>query len=121
MKKPIRRPNVVEEVQLPPANKAKEILETAIKAVLVRGDQHGDTEASFTMISEFWATYTRHIMVIRGHISIDASDVAQMMVLLKIARSAYGTGEDNYVDAAGYTAIAAAVRAQTPEEEGDDN
>jgi len=121
MKKPTPKANIVEETQLSPIPNAKVILETAAKTISVKGNEHGDTEASFCMIGELWVAYIRHIAVIRGHIQLDASDVAQMMVLLKIARSAYGTGDDNYVDAAGYTAIAAAVRGATFEvgEEGD--
>lgn len=104
--------NLVEELKLSPIPKIKEVLEAAIAAVSVRGEQHGDTEASFMMIAQLWQSYISHVMVIRGHLQLDASDVAQMMVMLKIARATYGKGIDNYVDAAGYTAIAAAIHGE---------
>ena len=34
-------------------------------------------------------------------------DVAQLMILIKVARSVYGYSEDNFVDTAGYAALAA--------------
>ena len=86
---------------------AKDVLNEAISAVDSRGSQHGDTENSFTMIAEFWTTYTNHAAVTRGFNEIYAHDVAQMMSLLKVARSVYRTGNDNFVDGAGYTALAA--------------
>jgi hypothetical protein len=110
MAKSKKRPNIVDEVKHNPIDKAIKVLGDAMDAINKRGDQHGDTEASFTMIAELWSVYIKHVAIIRGWTEVDASDVAQMMVMLKIARSAYGSGDDNYVDAAGYTSIAAMVR-----------
>jgi elongation factor P--beta-lysine ligase len=97
---------MVDEVKHNPIDKAIDLLTAASAALAQKGDQHGDTEASFTMIAELWTVYIKHVAIIRGWTEVDSSDVAQMMVMLKIARSAYGSGDDNYVDAAGYTGIA---------------
>lgn len=57
-----------------------------------RGDVHED---SFSEIADLWATYL--------DADVDESDVANMMVLLKVARNANGVYEaDNYTDIAGY-------------------
>ena len=70
---------------------------------LVNGDRRGDygpPEESFDMIGGFWATYLG--------VEITRDDVAQMMVLLKLARSrsAIARGNrpqrDSIVDASGY-------------------
>ena len=115
MKKSTRKPNMVEENIYDSATpRAKKILEAAMEAVSKNSDRHGETLASFTMIAELWTTYVGHAMTIRGQHKLDASDVAQMMVLLKITRSAYGHGDDNYIDAAGYSALAAMTN---PEDE----
>lgn len=87
-----------------------DILERASKEITSKADKHGDTEASFTMISQLWSTYIQHVSVIRGNTEIDSSDVAQMMSLLKMVRSLYGNGRDNYVDGAGYTALSAMMQ-----------
>ena len=110
MKKPTRPPNVVEENKYDLVTpEAKRILEAAIEAITHKGDQHGDAQASFAMIAELWTTYIGHVMTIRGQHKLNGSDVAQLLVMLKISRSAYGRGADNYVDAAGYSALAAMV------------
>lgn len=117
MKKPTRKPNVVEEVKYTTTDIAEKILDDARKAVTTKAEQHGDTEASFLMMADLWSTYVNHVSIIKGGIELDAGDVAQMMVMLKIARSAYGHGRDNYVDAAGYTALAAMVRPKEIDDE----
>ena len=74
-------------------------------ADLVGGDrarQHGDALAAHTNIAVLWSAYLG--------MPITARDVALMMVLLKIARTKTGTfNADDYIDAAGYAAIAAEV------------
>jgi hypothetical protein len=72
-------------------------------AVLVSGDravQHGDMAVVHEHVAAMWGAYLDR--------TLDSADVARMMVLLKIARSA-GGGEyniDDYVDMAGYSGIA---------------
>ena len=75
-----------------------EILAEAAETVYERPDQHGEPEDSFHRIARMWDAYLGP-----GNTSVDAEDVANMMVLLKVARNAEGHyHEDNYVDIAGY-------------------
>lgn len=71
------------------------ILDDAAETVYERPDTHGEPEDSFEKIAEMWSAYLDTEM--RPH------DVANMMVLLKVARNAEGHyHDDNYVDIAGY-------------------
>ena len=75
-----------------------------------RNTQYGEPENAFAAIAELWNTYldTR-----RGHqvdASIDAYDVSNMMLLLKVARLAVRPGNsDSAIDAAGYAACSAEI------------
>ena len=77
----------------------------------VRQKQHGDKERSFSVIAKFWTTYLHNRNIPEDMPSdISAFDVAQMMVLLKIARSIQGSPmRDHFVDEAGYAAIAGEI------------
>jgi hypothetical protein len=79
-------------------------------ANIVAGDRnktHGDKERSFAAIAEFWNTYLSFRKDRPINPQISPADVAQMMVLLKIARAIQGTPvRDHFLDAAGYAAIA---------------
>jgi len=75
-----------------------------------RNTQHGDKERSFQTIAQFWNNYlngkAREAGDVLG-VYIQPSDVAQMMVLLKVSRSIHGEQvRDHYVDEAGYAAVA---------------
>ena len=76
---------------------------------IVTGDRaatHGDKERSFQVIADLWTVYLsgRKNQVPN---QVTAFDVAQCMVLLKIARSIQGQPiKDHALDAAGYSAIA---------------
>jgi hypothetical protein len=89
---------------------AAAVLERAQKVVMMeRGNEHGDAEDSFTTIAAFWSSLlsaTNH-----REVQVSGADVAQMMVLLKVARSIHGDGTnlDHYVDAAGYASLAAMI------------
>lgn len=78
---------------------------------------HGSAEQSFTLIAELWMIYLRHLRRIRKSDVIKPEDVAQMMSMLKKARAAYGdvTNADNFVDDAGYTALAGMLQLPDPE------
>lgn len=84
---------------------AASILEEAAGIVVgSRSATHGDKERSFQVIANLWEAYITG-RKIDGPIT--PFDVAQMMVLLKIARSIQGTMvRDHAVDACGYAAIA---------------
>ncbi len=98
----------------PPAKSgtvAADILHEAAK--IVEGDRnatHGDKERSFEMIADFWGTYLRDSNgVLR--VALTGRDVAQMMVLMKVARANCGTPvRDHFVDQAGYSGIAGELK-----------
>ncbi|WP_371933224.1 DUF6378 domain-containing protein [Ruegeria discodermiae] len=75
-----------------------QILSTATEYVTKdRAADHGDMEDNFNRIAGMWAAYLG--------VDVSASDVAAMMVLLKMARARGVPGhEDNWIDAAGYAA-----------------
>lgn len=82
----------------------KEILEAASSAVHAEDMDHdyGKPEDNFETIAELWNTY-----IAASHDdwpSLNARDVAAMMILLKIARVATSTKADHWVDIAGYAA-----------------
>ncbi len=65
-----------------------------------RAQQYGSPEASFDRIADLWTTYLGT--------SISATDVALMMVLLKVSRAkASPKKQDSYDDMCGYAALAA--------------
>tara|TARA_R110000803_G_C11985909_1_gene321270 strand:+ start:355 stop:681 length:327 start_codon:yes stop_codon:yes gene_type:complete len=62
-----------------------------------RANTHGDMEANFTCVAEYWTTHIGH--------TVTAVDVAVMMSLLKLARIKSNAGNlDNWVDGCGYLA-----------------
>nr|DAE29756.1 MAG TPA: hypothetical protein [virus sp. ctyMK1] len=83
----------------------KECLEEAGKAVLTdRENTYGAPEDNFKVIACLWGDYLG--------IGISPENVAHMMILLKIARTASGKyNPDNYIDIAGYAACAAEIGA----------
>lgn len=86
------------------------VLEEAQKVVGERAKTHGeDTGACFDAIAASWAAYLsgRH----KGPMAaweLTGFDVAQMMVLFKVARSVSGDRlhKDHYIDQAGYSELA---------------
>lgn len=91
--------------------KSADILTTA--ASLVSGDrdrQHGDKETNFGNICIMWNAY----LAIRREPAapLSPADVAEMMSLMKKARKHSGDfNADDYIDDAGYTAIAGELSA----------
>ena len=81
---------------------AREVLETALE--LVTGDRasaHGSIQENQENIARLWNGY----MYNKGELT--ASDVANMMELMKVARRKAGAfNMDDYVDGAGYAAVA---------------
>jgi hypothetical protein len=74
------------------------ILDKAAETVYDRPDTHGKPEDSFRKIAGMWNAYLGFPSPL-----LDGSDVANMMILLKVARNAEGHyHEDNWVDIAGY-------------------
>lgn len=95
-------------------NNAQKVLETAKNIICgERQDTYGNPEDSFATIAEYWNIYLNSSNFPRDF-KLTSADVAHMMTLLKMARI---TGQkfhmDNYVDMAGYTALAAEILAPT--------
>lgn len=62
-----------------------------------RTQDYGPPEDSFAMIAKYWSTYLDR--------EITSIDVANMMILLKVARQSGCAGSiDSYIDIAGYAA-----------------
>ena len=83
-----------------------EILTKAEKLVSDdRAKTHGDKIVNHENIARLFSAYLTNKF--QAVININAEDVAQLMTLLKIARSQAGQNNiDDYVDGAGYKAIA---------------
>lgn len=85
------------------------ILETANKLVSNdRADKHGDKIKNHENIARLWTSYLQNKFQL--NVVVLPEDVAQLMVLLKVARTQAGQfNADDYVDACGYTAIAGEI------------
>lgn len=89
--------------------KPEEILKKASDIAEGKRSTHG-AENSFDLIAKFWTAYLQGAASLPG--SLTDVDVAQMMVLLKMARGAWGGHNlDNYTDQAGYSAWAGHLEA----------
>lgn len=89
-----------------------------------RSQQHGPIFANHTAIAELWNGYmsARSYSQKGGQSELDAADVANMMELLKVARRLNGAhNDDDYVDAAGYAAIAGEIASGLASVAGADN
>lgn len=79
---------------------------------IINGDRqgtYGKPEDSFQMISELWSSYLK--------CDISSVDVANMMVLLKVARNAGGVyKDDNWIDICGYAALGGEIQGRYTEE-----
>lgn len=86
---------------LKPCPSEREKLLDDAKAVVCgeRDKQYGNVEDNFGLIANLWTVYTG--------VGIEARDVANMMILLKIARNNASDHRDNWVDIAGYAACGA--------------
>ena len=64
---------------------------------------YGNAEESFAMIADFWMNYLGT--------PITASDVANMMILMKVARNSSGVyQDDNWIDICGYAALGGEIQ-----------
>ena len=87
-----------------------EILKTADKVINgERQDAYGRAEDSFALIAALWSAYLDEV--------ITRVDVANMMIMLKIAREKCGKGKaDNWVDIVGYAALGGEISTTAAEE-----
>lgn len=72
-----------------------------------RNNQYGSPEDNFKTIAYLWTDYLNAGNALRGvGICLRAKDVAVMMILLKVARVATGSGNyaDGWIDICGYAA-----------------
>ena len=85
--------------------KREDILESAKNCVCGnREHDYGSPESNFSTIATLWTEYIQRRYRTTG-IGLSPTDVAAMMILLKIARVASGNSKpDNWVDIAGYAA-----------------
>lgn len=75
---------------------------------LITGDRnksYGSPIQNFTNTADLWTVQFQHKF--KDGERFTASDIAQAMVLLKMARMIAGDKHDNYVDAIGYAACGA--------------
>lgn len=75
-----------------------------------RQQEYGTPEENFQHIADSWTIHLRKIL--KHDAKISARQVAEMMVLLKMARTLNSPTEDSYVDAGGYSGIAGELAAQ---------
>ena len=82
-------------------NVRETVLDDAKNAVCGdRDHQYGSPEDNFNQIARFWSVYL--------HSDLTSCDVANMMILFKLARNMTGNPKlDNWVDIAGYAACGA--------------
>ncbi len=88
------------------------ILNKAMQCITVdRAATHGDAEDSFSEIAKLWSWWIDNRTIPEAELLPE--DVAMMMALFKIGRIAGNpTHYDNYVDLAGYTALAGEISMQ---------
>lgn len=86
----------------------EQCLDTAKAAVIgARQDSYGGPEKNFGRIARLWTAYLKDH---EPSIELDETDVAAMMILLKVARILGDDGHmDSWVDIAGYAACGADI------------
>lgn len=86
-----------------PMNK-NDILDKA--KTIINGERqgtYGNAEDSFSVIAEMWSAYLKK--------DISSSDVANMMILMKVARNSSGVyKDDNWIDICGYAALGGEIQ-----------
>lgn len=92
------------------------VLETALELVTKdRANQHGDAYHQHSSIADFWTIYLVNKGLMEPDRAIEAHDVAQMMVLMKISRAMLGGfNVDNFIDQCGYSALTYAILNRIP-------
>ena len=89
-----------------------EILQAAEK--IVNGDReqdYGSPENNFSIIANLWVAYLQSRDVDIDY--LEPSDVASMMILVKLARVSSGHAkDDNWIDIAGYAACGGEIESE---------
>ena len=82
------------------------ILSTAATAVGgPRNADYGPPSEDFATQAAMFSAYLRRTN--GREVAVVASDIAALMILVKLARQAHSPKEDNWIDAAGYAACGA--------------
>ena len=75
-----------------------------------RQGTYGEAENSFSVIAQIWTAYLGK--------GITSEDVANMMILMKVARNSSGVyKDDNWVDICGYAALGGEIQSKYTEKE----
>ena len=81
-----------------------------------RAKTHGDKIKNHENIARLWSSYLQNKTQL--NIILTPEDIAQLMTLLKIARTKLGKRtSDTYIDASAYMAIAGEIEAVTEKED----
>ena len=85
----------------------EELLKAAIERVQAGNEEYGKVEDNFALIASLWSEYILGRQDYTKSDLLDATDVAAMMILFKVARSVTGKPKiDTWLDIAGYAACA---------------
>lgn len=80
-------------------------------ANIINGERqgtYGNAEDSFAVIANLWSAYLKR--------KVTSADVANMMILMKVARNASGVyKDDNWVDICGYAALGSEIQSNEKE------
>ena len=87
----------------------EEILKEATKCVMIdRNNTHGEPEDNFNNIAKYWTNYMTSKY--DALIEFEATDIAAMMMLMKVARLATSPQvADHWIDIAGYAACGGGI------------
>lgn len=70
-----------------------------------RQGTYGEAENSFSVIAQMWTAYLGK--------NLTSEDVANMMILLKVARNSSGVyKDDNWIDICGYAALGGEIQSK---------
>lgn len=95
----------VEAAPAPDTNPLKALLDEATETVAARGKPYGGVEDNFERIARLWTAHLANRYNAHAILKLDGTDVALMMVMLKVARLANDPAHrDSWVDIAGYAA-----------------
>lgn len=100
-------------------NDLSAVLKTALELVTRdRAQQHGDGYDQHMQIANFWTLYLSGKGMLNPNCGLEAHDVAQMMLLMKVSRAMLGSfNMDNFVDQCGYSALTFAICNRNPKPE----
>lgn len=86
--------------------KAAQTLKTASEAVTGdRNNDYGPPTEDFNTQAKMFSAYLSRTN--NRDVAVTASDIAALMILVKMARQAHRPKHDNWIDAAGYAACGA--------------